>query len=230
MAGFQNWPYPTRAAFGAPNSQPVQSDAEFANAWDAKVASVPQHLIDNEGVQLIAGAQGYDPTAARPYVDQIYGNTGDAARDQLMADARAYFSFNSGKTDLYGDPLAGRTGASHIVGQTWADNPEYAKVLADRSASEAQRGEAQTRNQQAYDTGLMGNGAVGGVMPSAYGSSTYGQITGQKQGGLGGLGGMDLTGVDNAQQTGAYTGGSGAYNPNPFAPGSFQNKNPWGGF
>jgi hypothetical protein len=55
-------------------------------------------------------------------------------------------------------------------------------------------------------------------------------VTGQKTGGLGGLGGADLTSVDQSRQTGAYMGGSGSYNPNPFSPGSFKSQNPWGGF
>ena len=93
-----------------------------------------------------------------------------------------------------------------------------------------QRTENQTRQQQAYDTAFSGNGAVGGVMPKGYSNANFGQITGQKAGGLGGLGGADLTAVDETQQTGAYMAGSGAYNPNPFSPGSFKSSNPWSGF
>lgn len=133
-----------------------------------------------------------------------------------------------------GGAWASQNGMSHQVfdsGQAaTVANPAYQKALADYEAAKVQRPENQIRQQQAYDTQMMGNGAVGGVMPSGYTGANFGQVTGQKTGGLGGLGGTDLTAVDQSQQTGAYMGGSGSYNPNPFAAGSYKSQNPWGGF
>jgi hypothetical protein len=45
---------------------------------------------------------------------------------------------------------------------------------------------------------------------------------------FGGFGG-DMTGIQDTTVNGQYMGGAGRYNPSPFAPGAFQNRNPWAG-
>lgn len=133
-----------------------------------------------------------------------------------------------------GGAWAASQGASHQVFEpnepVYVPNPEYEKAMADYQAAKVQRPENQIRQQQAYDTQMMGNGAVGGVMPANYADPNFGQITGQSSGSFGNFGASDLTSVDQTQQTGAYMGGSGAYNPNPFSAGSFKSQSPWGGF
>lgn len=136
-------------------------------------------------------------------------------------------------TDIGGAWTSANGGSHQVFDQgvpTSVANPEYEKAFADYQAAQKQRPENQTRQQQAYDTQMMGNGAIGGVMPSNYTDPNFGQVTGQDSGGFGSFGASDLTSVDQAQQTGAYMGGSGSYNPNPFSAGSFKSQSPWGGF
>jgi hypothetical protein len=205
---------------GTPQSGVVQSDDEFNQDWRYQVDQTPRYLYDR--AELNPSMPTYDAGNASNYWQSLQpipfgtptGNPG-----------------NYLPTGPEGDHITNQLPEGSSVGEyNKRLNPEYDKVIAAQAAATAQRGENQIRQQQAFDTGMMGSGAIGGVMPSNYSDPTYGQITGQKAGGLGGLGGVDLTGIDNTQQTGAYMGGAGAYNPSPWASNTFQNKNPWSGF
>lgn len=217
--------YPMRPA-GAPASGVVQSDQEFQQDWASLIASTPTTIRDR--VQLDPNGAGYEQSKASDYwsslqpipFGQPVGGVYNAQMDRTPSPSGPHF-----------DNIKHKIEPGTFFGEyNERLNPLYAQALADREAAESQRGENQIRQQQAFDTTMMGNGAIGGVMPSDYSSPTYGQVTGQKQGGLGGLGGSDLSGVDMAQQSGDYRGGAGAYNPSPWGTGSFNGKSPWTGF
>ena len=182
---------------------------------------------------------GYD--TSEPWALAALQATADAARgfgvsiNPGQQENGASFGIGANSYTDAGGAYSSQMGASHLAypqgtSTTQIENPLYRQMVDNFASAKAQRSENQTRQQQTYDGAFMGNGAVGGVMPSNYADANFGQITGQKTGGLGGLGGTDLTAVDQTQQTGAYMGGGGAYNPNPFSAGSFKSQNPWGGF
>jgi hypothetical protein len=261
LGGLGGFAYPTRRSSPFVNSSPVQSDAEFNNAWQSAMPS--QYIQAPGGTQLVAGAGGYNAAAADPMrqsltqkmEDEFTAAVSPGASEAQLAGLRAAQEFarqagvamvagpqaNGGSAGIYMNPYSDKGGAAvaelgggHFVYPeetgSMMINPAWEAKSAEWNTAATQRGENQIRQQQAYDTNMMGNGAIGGVMPSNYGDANYGQITGQKSGGLGGLGGTDLTGTQTTQQTGSYMGGSGSYNPNPFAAGSFKSQNPWGGF
>ncbi len=208
--------YPTRGG-SMPQSGQVMSDGEFNQGWQDKLATIPQYLTTETPEWL--------------NVSDVW-RSGDLAQiDQLMkytSNPDQKFSFGSTATDGFGAPTTDyriQTGTSSVSEL----NPEWSKLNDTFQTAKNLRAENQTRQQQAYDTTMMGNGAFGGVLPSNYADPNYGQVTGQKTGGLGGLGGTDLTGIGNENQTGAYGGGSGSYNPTPWAAGWQGNKG-WGGF
>jgi hypothetical protein len=243
LGGLGGFSFPTRRGMGdaAPGSAPVQSDQEFNMGWEQQLANTPRYLTANAFEDAPYRQQG-DAALRTEWLQGATGAEADA-RNALYDEARKYGlapiagpQANGGTFGVGYNPYdagAGRVeatagGASHLV--NLGSNPEWERMRGQWDTAAQQRSENQTRQQQAYDTTMMGNGATGGVMPSNYTDANFGQVTGQKSGGLGGLGGADLTGVDQAQQTGAYMGGSGSYNPNPFSAGNFKSQNPWGGF
>lgn len=215
-------PFPTRGGMNAvPQSGVVQSDSEWTKGWQDKIAAVPQYLPgaatgmstpwwQEANINNLTSVGG-GPRDAYAAVEQMANRLGITLSQDM----------NNGGFGI------GRAADIEMQYAPQEVNPEWTRLNQDFSAAQQQRGENQIRQQQAYNVNMMGNNAVGGVMPANYADQNYGQVTG-RVGGLGGLGGMDLTGVEQPS-TGVYTGGSGAYNPTPFTPGNF-NRQGWGGF
>ena len=219
-------------------------------------------------VQLVQGASGFNADAARPWLDSANASLRDAWMSSIpataqndmggfsavwdtankfgvmpMMNADGTMSLMSNPYTSMGGEFAASQGASHTVDPgptyTYTTNPEWARLNMDFEQATKERGENQIRQQQAYNTMLMGDGQIGGVMGANYGDPNFGQITGQPAnastmgmtgfgGGLG-MPGSDLTGIQDTTQTGQYMGGAGRYNPSPFSPSAFQNRNPWAG-
>jgi hypothetical protein len=196
-----------------PNSQQVMSDTEFQNDWQGRLPD--KYIQENFAAQLIPGASGYSPELAGGWRPEL--------KNSLGGDY-------GGSAYSHASNAAGN-GASHTVMTSMQRaNPEYTRMKAEMDAAMQQRTENQTRAQQAYDTGMMGNYGRNGLLPDNYSQAGYGQISGQDQAGaFGADGGTQLGGVDNSFVSGAYTpSNSGAvYNPNPFSAGSF-NPTGWG--
>jgi hypothetical protein len=127
----------------------------------------------------------------------------------------------------------GFAGGQTVTETIQTENPLWQAAANTFLQAQKERGENQIRQQLAYDTFLAGDGNIGGVIRPSYADPNAGMITGQAPGastsGLPGFGGITdgLTGVDDTSQSGAYSGGSGRYNPSPFAPDAFTNRNPW---
>ena len=175
--------------------------------------------VSNMGAQMVGG---YDANA----LDR------ESGLDNWTISLNPYSADSAGAMK-YGQPEVGSHTVSEV--QSYA-NPEYLMAKANFDQASKERGENQTRQQQAYNTFLAGDGQIGGVMPSNYSDPSYGQVSGQSPSasttgipGFGGLSGADLTGIDNSMMTGNYMGGAGRYNPSPFSPAAFQNRNPWAG-
>lgn len=211
-------PFPKRNSFNAsPQSGVVQSDGEWDSGWQSKLSSVPQYF---GGGSTATFTNVFDLVRAGE-VDKAFSLINQAAANNTST------KWTPTGVDVNNTPMADfmiQTG-SESTPQTL--NPEWQRINDDYQAAKGLRAENQTRQQQAYDTSMMGNNAVGGVMPANYADPNFGQVTG-RVGGLGGLGGMDLTGTEQPS-TGVYTGGSGAYNPTPFTPGNFTRQG-WSGF
>jgi hypothetical protein len=212
--------FPTRGQ-NTPNSGQVMSDGEFNQGWEGKLATVPQYF---------AGASR--PTFTN--VQDLY-KAGQVDQANALVQRAAAENLNYKWEGRGGTTLAGDFNPGNYMVQTGMEagpqelNPEWARINNDFQSARGLRSENQTRQQQAYNTTMAGNGAFGGVLPANYTDPNYGQVTGQKTGGLGSLGGADLTGIGSDNQTGAYSGGSGSYNLTPFAAGWQSNKT-WGGF
>jgi hypothetical protein len=180
-----------------------------------------------------------------PIDRQLQGSTWDYANNMGISIVRnddGTMSYQANQYTPEGGEYAAAQGASHMIMEPvqYSTNPEWTRINTDFQQSTKERGENQIRQQQAYDTMLAANGQIGGVMTDAYSNPNYGQISGQAPGananppsfgGLGGVGGFggDMTGIQDTTTTGQYTGGAGRYNPSPFAPDAFQNRNPWAG-
>lgn len=233
LGGLGGLPYPSRDG-STVNSMPVFNDTDFNNAW---ANSMPAQYKSVE----LAGQRQYGDPMAQQYIGQIDNANMDSIAQgagtsrESLASVEAFLrgkgltgSWDGQRivtgTDAY-SPLNYGMGASHMV-QTDQINPDYTAAQAAWGRARDARQQNQNRLQSAYDKNQLGNSAMGGVLPANYNSSSYGQISGAQNagstGGLGGLGGMSQAG-------GAYGGGSGAYNPTPFLPGS-QSTSPWGGF
>jgi hypothetical protein len=242
LGGLGGFSYPTRRAMGTmPQSGMVQSDQEFDNDWQSRLAILAaNNARDAFSDPAISGQANADLKSAwiagNPYSDPNalaaqwdYAQSKGVALSAGQRDNGAAFGIGVNPYTSQGADVARSLGASHMVAAE-GGGTGYAELAQQYADASQARTENQTRQQQAYNTQLMGNNAIGGVMPAGYSNANFGQVTGQKSGGLGGLGGADLTSIDQTQQTGAYMGGSGAYNPNPFASGSYKSQNPWGGF
>lgn len=240
MGGLGGFNFPNREGMGgAPASRVVQSDEDFHRDWQGRlsalIASNSRDAFADPGVSAQANAD-----MKQSFINQTPNSDNAALSDMWDWAQSKGVGLGSGTgrdgaaVGIYANPYTQQgldalqgSGVSHTVSSTLgAASPGYAEMEKQYADASRMRSENQTRQQQAYDTNMMGNNAVGGVMPANYSDPNYGQITGQKTGGLGGLGGMG--GVDMAQQSGAYMGGAGSYNPNPFAPGSFKSQSPWG--
>jgi hypothetical protein len=219
MNTFGKMPYPNRSPF-APQSGQVQSDQEFATGWQNHINSISPTVREELGriTPWWQDANINSLSQTAPGFKDAYSTT------EKMA--------NSLGVTLTQDMNNGgfMVGSAPELAMNYRNvaNPEYAAAQDAFSQASKFRGENQIRQQQAYDTTLMGNNAIGGALPGNYADPNFGQVTG-KVGGLGGLGGTDLTGINADSQTGAYSGGSGAYNPTPWGAG-WQKSNPWGGF
>lgn len=242
LGGLGGFSYPTRRAMNAaPQSGAVQSDQEFDNDWQSQLAVLAANnsrdAFSDPGISgqanadlknaWIAGNPFSDPAALAAQWD--FAQSKGVALSAGQRDNGAAFGIGANPYTSQGAEVARANGASHMVAAP-GGGPGYAELAQKYADASQARTENQTRQQQAYDTTMMGNNAVGGVMPSNYTDPNFGQVTGQDSGGFGSFGASDLTSVDQAQQTGAYMGGSGSYNPNPFSAGSFKSQSPWGGF
>jgi len=228
--------FPTRQGMASPQSRGVQSTDEFNMGWEQKLAETPRYLTANAFEDEPYRQQG-DAALRNEWLQGATGVEADA-RNALYDEARKYglapiagMRDNGGAFGVGYNPYdagAGRVaatadGAGHTI--NLGSNPEWERLRGAWDTASQQRTENQTRQQQAYDTVLMGNNAVGGVMPSNYTDANFGQITGQQGGGP-----ADMTGIDMTQQTGAFMPGTGAYNPDPFSAGSYRPGYSWGGF
>jgi hypothetical protein len=180
-----------------------------AAGWDAGKIGTEWQSATNMGYTPTIGADGAIQLSINPY------GTNPGAIGRANADAMGY--------------AGGQT-----VGEEYTyTNPEWTRLNDAWQQATKERGENQIRQQQAYDTYLAGDGNIGGVIRGQYANPTAGMITGQEPGssmsGLPGFGGINtgLTGVDDTSQSGAYSGGSGRYNPSPYSPDAFTNRNPW---
>lgn len=234
LGGLGGLPYPSRTS--RPDSQWVKSDREWDAGWGSAIGEIPQYNY----ASLTPGTEGFSPTVAAQYgghIDSVMrenagGATAGSPLEAAMLEAAKYgltfqpgqqangasLSFSQNPYLNTSDPNAG----SHMVAT--GNNPAFGAINTQYEEARRQREENKVRQQQSYNVNMMGNNAENGVLPQNYSDANFGQVSG-KTGGLGGLGG-----VNTGPQTGAYTGGSGAYNPSPFTPGNFQQSNPWSGF
>lgn len=182
--------------------------------WDRQAAGWSQ--ADRDANWLAAKNMGYIPTigadgALQLSIDAYNNNMNSAGRS--MADGRGFAGSHT--TTLTNSTL----------------NPEWNRVQSDWMEADKQRTENNIRQQQAYNTYLAGDGQIGGVMGEQYRNPAFGQVSGQQPGdvltGMPGISG--ITGVDDTSAMGGYTGGAGRYNPSPYAPDAFKNRNPWSG-
>ena len=246
VGGFGNYPYPTRRAFGnnEPESQIVRSYNQsefddFSSDWQRRY---------NE----LAGTATSGSSASREYLPEFaysektpegtfmrggpHMPTDETGRP-VFQDGWMSQSFGASPADPSGMNRDMRYGndAGGVFMQFGKDRPAYSPdfsplnaEMAAKEAEFASASENQTRQQQAYNTMLAGNGQIGGVMTDAYSDPGFGQITGQAPGAnasppsFGGFGG-DMTGVQDTTVTGQYMGGAGRYNPFTFS--AFQNRN-----
>ena len=220
FGSFGGFSYPTRRAFGDPQSGQVQSDDEFGAAWKSKIDSVPKMISTGGGsFNLIQGADGFNEERASPilatmndtmrnaWLDsqgpmhpidrQLQGSTWDYANSMgisLVRNDDGTMSYQANAYTPGGGEYAAAQGASHMIMEPvqYSVNPEWQRINTDFQQSTKERGENQTRQQQAYDTVLGGDGYIGGVMNDRYTNPTAGQITGRTAG-FGGMGGFGST-------------------------------------
>lgn len=244
--------YPVRSMFGgAPDSKVVLGEGDYQSKAD-------QWMSDWQGRWNAATPKPIGPSKW----DMIQQGTQDAGGYFLTGDQGAKDPFTDGwQSDgnpwlnMYATGAFNKDGTdpSYLVKALGQDrfnqiaNFEQATDVSERRALDAEkarqqaqfdreknlRQENQTRQQQAYDTNLMGNNAIGGVMPGNYTDPNYGQVTGQPSsgiGGLGGLGGFDFGGAPDTTATAAYMGGSGGYAPNSNQASGPNRRDVWRGF
>jgi hypothetical protein len=201
-----------------PNSQTVESTDEFNKGWQDRLGTVPQYIsVAYQGMS--------DPVTTMDNVDRYQsGNivpfAGEYGRKHHSVGAPGVQDITY-PTDPGMDP-------GMVTKYRQEINPEWSRLDNMRQDATNQRTENQTRQQQAYDFGMMGGNAKNGLLNQDYSQAGYGQISGQPQSGaFGADGGTQLGGVDNSFISGAYNpSNSGAvYNPNPF---SAQNYDPTG--
>ena len=216
-------PFPNRADFAAPDSGIVQSDTEWNKAWTDRIKSIPQYL---DPVATGMSTPWWQSANINSLTASGGGPRGAYSDTEKLANS---FGITLTQDANNGGFMIGRAPDIQMEYAPAAPNPEYARITNDYANAQKYRGENQIRQQQAYDTILMGNNAQNGVLPSNYADPNYGQVTGQKVGGLGGLGGADLTGVSEQPSAGAFGGGFGSYNPTPWTPGNIKSGG-WNGF
>jgi hypothetical protein len=217
-------PYPTRGLMDMLQSNVVESDDEFMNRERALLSSVPDQVKDDAAAanwtpwwrsQVAATNVGMSP-------DTRSGTAYDAS---LSAEKLA----NSYGLSIIGPQWNGGTpnigiaadGPVNDPGSFMKDNTEARAAAQDAFNRKVKlRQENNIRQQQAYDGSLNGNNAWAGVLPDNYSDPNFGMVTGQAatapppggnlggetEGGLGGLGGWPTN-------TGAYKGNAGAFNP-----------------
>jgi hypothetical protein len=203
--------FPSRS--GAPNSQAVQSDPEFRNAWQSKLDAVPQYVSD-PGAASIPGTQTITMDNVDRYQNNVVPFAGEYGRTHYSVGGEGIQSMTAG------------TGPS----TPQSVNPEWQRINDQMQTAMSQRTENQNRQQQAYNFGMLGGNDRNGLLNANYSQPGYGQISGQDQSAaFGADGGTQLGGVNDQFITGAYTpSNSGAtYNPNPYSAQNFQPKG-WG--
>lgn len=177
-----------------------------------------------------------------PDVKAAFGNADGLVDPRtLRADATSWFAQNS-DSDLAKRGLRpGQVGALQNPVRAFTDpswgalnqfgsqtmHGDFGTMMGDRESN-------RIRQRQAYNS--IGDGQWGGVLnQQTYSQPDFRQITGQQPaqmspfGGLGGLGGSSAFQMPSLGSPGMATGA--AYNPNPFAAlsGDDKNKSPWGG-
>ncbi|MHA6684500.1 hypothetical protein [Mesorhizobium sp. A556] len=201
LGGLGGSSYPQRS--GSPASKQVMSDTEFTNDWQSRLDAIPQ-TVDAFGlrdVQLVPGSTGYNADFAKQFIPQV-----ERAASQFggLAPDSQYYTGGGGSHVLSDQTV--------MVGQE--TNPEYLAMLQQAQQAQQQRGENQTRQQQAYGS-MNGWGQLNGVMGANYTDPNFGQISGQAGGPLTAPTMPD--GVDPSWTSGVFdpSGGlTGVYGPN----------------
>jgi hypothetical protein len=181
FGSFGGFSYPTRRAFGnaQPDSQVVESvPSNWMDDWNRRYAEESAKAGQGASAGSWLDKSAFDPFE---YARMIYDPTVQT-RDNaefVPEHLRGGVQSTEGMKEIY------------VPGGGGGYVPDFTALNAERDKMLAMY-ENQTRQQQAYDTVLGGDGYIGGVMNERYTNPTAGQITGRTAG-FGGMGGFGST-------------------------------------
>ena len=152
-----------------PTSQQVQSDQEYNEEWQGKLAAVPQFL-------QVAYEELSDPVTTMDNVDKYQNNVVPFAGEY----GRMHHSVGGPGVQDITYPTSPGASLGMTTKYRNEANPEWHRLKNEMEAAMHFRQQNQTAQQQAYN-GMLDQGQKNGVMGPGYSNPGFGRVDGQAQ-------------------------------------------------